>query len=364
MKVALFTSAEGHLSISEAIQEFLETKHEVVTFYNRNESFAIYTPIYQYFPIMNKVPFTLSQNLQARKAIQDVFKLRFETELETFFQEHQPDICISSYFMYNPTLEEFQERYGVPFINVVTDPWSIHPIIVSDTAATNLLFDETSLQNSQKFHPDAQYHTTGWFVRPQFAPAKNVTAIRKKLNLDENLFTILITAGSEGSMMVAKLIPTLLRLTKPTQIVVVAGNNKNLYSGMNTLRDILNRVNKNSTLITLEFVQNLHEYMQAADLVVGKAGPNSLFESVATHTPFFAVTHVSGQEDGNLDIIRDYSLGLVEENPIKAMWKLKEIIEDPSQLDQFKAPIKKMAAYNAKSGQKLLQVLKRIARQK
>jgi UDP-N-acetylglucosamine:LPS N-acetylglucosamine transferase len=46
------------------------------------------------------------------------------------------------------------------------------------------------------------------------------------------------------------------------------------------------------------------EVLSASDIVFGKAGPNFLFNVVACKKPFVAITHVGGQEDGNLDIIR------------------------------------------------------------
>jgi UDP-N-acetylglucosamine:LPS N-acetylglucosamine transferase len=97
--------------------------------------------------------------------------------------------------------------------------------------------------------------------------------------------------------------------------------------------------------------------MQAADLVIGKAGPNMLFETVATETPFFAITHIAGQEDGNLDIIRDYNLGYVEENILKAQRILKQIINHPEQLDKFKTDILKLKKYNQQSKEKLLKII-------
>ena len=89
--------------------------------------------------------------------------------------------------------------------------------------------------------------------------------------------------------------------------------------------------------------------MQMADLIIGKAGPNLIFESVASQKPFLAISHIPGQEDGNLDIIKDYKLGYVEENPFKAAKLLRSVINDPSNLQQFQAAIAKLRVTNQKS---------------
>ncbi len=51
--------------------------------------------------------------------------------------------------------------------------------------------------------------------------------------------------------------------------------------------------------------------MAASDVVMGKAGPNVLFESVVLGKPFIATTHFPGQERGNLAFIERYGLGYV-----------------------------------------------------
>ena len=51
--------------------------------------------------------------------------------------------------------------------------------------------------------------------------------------------------------------------------------------------------------------------MAAADIVMGKAGPNILFESVTLGKPFLATSYIRGQETPNLDFIRRYGLGWV-----------------------------------------------------
>lgn len=361
MKVAVYTTPEGHLSIAESIKTHVSKKHDVVFYYDRDPIFNIYKPIYQFFPVAHKVPFTLSKFEFTKKTLIEVLKDRNESKLTEFYTEHHPDVCISTNFMYNPMLERFQDVGRSPLINIITDPWTIHPLLVSTKAAANCVFDEKGLATCQDIAPDGNHVNTGWFVRPEFTPPESITAVRRKLGLDESLFTILITAGSEGTMMIVKLIPALLRMSKPTQIVVVAGNNQQLYKSMTALQSMLNRFSENSKLIPLGYVENMHEYMQASDFVVGKAGPNTLFESVATHTPFMAVTHIPGQEDGNLDIIREYQLGYVEENPLKAIWKFKDIIETPHQLNRFKSPIKKLAKHNAQAGDRLLKILEKAS---
>ena len=79
--------------------------------------------------------------------------------------------------------------------------------------------------------------------------------------------------------------------------------------------------------------------MRAADIVIGKAGPNTIFESVATRTPFFATSYLPGHETGNLEIITDYQIGLVAKNPLDILSKLSALTLDNHALSFYKHKI-------------------------
>lgn len=357
-KIAIFTGPQGHLSIAQAIESSLEKKHSVSLFFDRNIFFNIYTPIYQLIPAAHQIPFELSKAKRYQSAFYDIFKLQYGKKIQHFFDQTKPDLVISAYFMFNPSLGELSQKHNKPFINIITDPRTIHPLIISEQASTNLTFDETATKDClEHAENQASCTTAGWFVKPEFEQSYDKTKVRQTLGLDPSLFTLLISSGSEGTTMVMKLLPFLAQLNKPIQIIIACGSNKALLKSIEGLKKIFNRLNTETKILTLSFVTNMHQYMQSADLVVGKAGPNSLFESVATLTPFFAITHIAGQEDGNLDIIREYNLGFVEENPFKAQELLQDIIDNPDQLNNFTPSLKKMADHNKDSKQKLLTLI-------
>jgi UDP-N-acetylglucosamine:LPS N-acetylglucosamine transferase len=360
-KIAIFTGPQGHLSIAQAVESKLRSQHKVSLFYDRNFLFGLYKPIYQFVPGVNQIPFEISKVKRYQDAFYDMFKANYEQKITEFITQTKPDILISTYFMYNPSLDEFSQQSGTPFINVLPDPRTVHPLFISRLASHNLTFDDTATESCKNDQENKDsYITTGWFVKPAFEEKYDQAVVRKKLGLDRNLFTLLISSGSEGTTMVMKLLPLLMQIDKPIQVIIACGSNNTLLKSVNGFKTLLSRLRDNVSILPLGFVTNMHEYMQAADLVVGKAGPNSLFESVATLTPFFAVTHISGQEDGNLDIIRDYNVGFVEENPFKAQTLIQEIIDNPKVLESFQPSLKKLATHNKNSQQKLLQLIEKL----
>ncbi len=357
--VGIFTSTEGHLSLAEAAQEtFDQAGYPTVFFREVDTLFPFYIFLYQLFPKMFGFFFRVTQKPPFRNKIQRFCEQRHEKKLIAFFEAQRPDLLINTYFMYIPTLEKIAQEYGVPLINILPDPHSIHPLLVSPQADLNLAFDENTVKSVNHLYPDQKINVKaiGWLVRHRFDEKYQPAEVRQKLDLQPDVLTLLLAAGSDGTSHILKILPSVLNNRRSLQVVVACGSNRALYTSVKALQKLWHRQGKPGFIVPLRFVTNLNEYIQAADLVVGKAGPNSLFETVAAYKPFFVITHVSGQEDGNLQLITDYNLGYVEENLLKASELLKSIVNQPEQLEQFQPSIAKVAEYNREAKPQLLKL--------
>ncbi len=358
-RIAILTTPEGHFSIAKAMEETLQTVHETRMISIRDSVFELYTPFYQFFPSMYHVPYALSKQTAISTQVVAYLRKKLMKQVAKFIEESQPDIIINTMWIYRPALETLEKKNHIPIINVITDPWSIHPLFISEVAESNLVFDEKTLKTCQSYNPDATYDVTGWFVRKAFYQKTNATAFKKQLKLDPKQQTILIAGGSEGTTMIVKLVPALMQLAKPINIIVMCGNNKSLLNSIKSLSKIIKAVSNQSHVVPVGFTHDVAEYMGVADLIIGKAGPNTIFETVAARKPFIAVTHISGQEDGNLDLIKQYKLGYVEENAIKVVKLLQGVLKNPARLKKLAPSIAKMADINHEAGPKLLEIVER-----
>ena len=84
---------------------------------------------------------------------------------------------------------------------------------------------------------------------------------------------------------------------------------------------------------------NIAPLVHASDLVVGKAGPNIMFESFMAKKPFLATYHIKGQENGNIDYLKSAELGFVEENPPKTARLIELILSNKKILNYTKSGI-------------------------
>lgn len=355
-KIAIFTTKQGHKSIAEAIESALDKEYQVVTFYYVDFVFKGYELIYKHAPMMFSVPFNLSSNQRLLPPLKEYNRQNYQGKLDNFVEKHQPDLLINAFWMYEGALETISKEKQIPLINVLTDPRTFHPAIIAESPFLNLGFDDGAKAECLKYFPDANYLNIGWFTRDAFEKPYDKKLAKKNLNVNLEELTFLFVTGSDGTENVCKIIENL-QPSQPLQILVACGKNQKL---INKIQDLAEKVSPQITLLPFGFTTEIEKYMQAADLIIGKAGPNMLLEAVATLTPFFATTHIAGQEDGNLEVIEDYKLGYVEENPEKAVSLLEKIIAKPEVLKEFAPHLKSLADYNKNSKVKLQQLVKQI----
>jgi UDP-N-acetylglucosamine:LPS N-acetylglucosamine transferase len=372
-KVLIFTTSEGHLSLAQAAEFALNQagfKTNLVSSFSQGY-FSAYLPFYRYWPGLFKIPYKLGEMDQVQKATHLFFGRKMESTVKNAVKRYKPDLIVSTYLFYNPAIVKVldYQKDHLPFINIVANPWTIHPFEFIPQAQRNVVYDQKGIRAGQQNGiPGDRLCSLGWLVKPDFYKTYDSHKIRKRLGLKNDVFTILICGGSEGTNMVLKIIPGLLALKKPVQAIVVCGANRNLYRTMLSFKNLvpklkqakienLDNLSDNLKIIVYQYSQQMPELMAASDLVVGKAGPNLIFEANALHKPFFAICHISGQEDDNLELIKKKNIGLAEENIVRAIKTLRLVVQNPAYLNRYRQSIVQESEANKKAAQNLVNLI-------
>lgn len=355
--IAILSANQGHASLAEAAAHHLAGHYRIVTFQQPIKASGAYTLIYRYVPWAFRTVYQLSTS----KLIQSVARWFFYWDdahkIQAFLRRHQPVACLTTYFSYLPILEEWQRQTGHPVFNVVANPRTTHPLEIAANPVNNLVFDEFQSNRACQLKPGSYLTELGWLTRPEFKPATNQKKLRTELNLDPQLLTITLIGGSEGSQTLSKITKHLIQTHQDrVQLVVVCGTNTLLLKELTNWRaELVTQLRAHVHLVG--FTTQLEQYLQTADLVVGKAGPNSLFETTACEVPFVAMTHISGQEDGNLELIQEKQLGMVLEEWSELVAYLDSVVSDPSQLKGYASHLSSAAEYVRQSGARLKAVV-------
>jgi UDP-N-acetylglucosamine:LPS N-acetylglucosamine transferase len=191
-------------------------------------------------------------------------------------------------------------RIRRPFLMLFSDPNGVHRSWLTEkrAQATFAPTKETYQQALDSGFDPLKTHFTGWPVRAQFYHATPIPL--SQLGLDEKKFTVFLQGGGDGAARFTSKVENLLGIDG-VQIILAAGTNRKLY----------HQFEGRTNIHSLPFTTEIAPYMSAANVIMGKAGPNVLFESVTLGKPFIATSYIPGQEEVNLGFIRRHKLGWI-----------------------------------------------------
>ena len=145
--------------------------------------------------------------------------------------------------------------------------------------------------------------------------------------------TILLVGGGEGMGPIEKIARAIDSAELQAALVIVTGRNQ-------ALKQRLESVSWKRPTFILGFVRNMPEYMNAADILVSKAGPGTITEALNIGMPIVLYSRLPGQENGNVDYLVSEGAGIWAPTPESIISALQSWLAEPEQLDQ--------AAHNAR----------------
>jgi len=98
--------------------------------------------------------------------------------------------------------------------------------------------------------------------------------------------------------------------------------------------------------------------MQAADLLVTKAGPGTITEAINAGLPMVLYSRLPGQEDGNVSYVVDQGVGTWSPGAERAAASVHQWLQDPRAIQQAAAVCRRIARPAA-----ALQIARMIAAQ-
>lgn len=361
----------GHRSIAKAIFNFLKDKEEKGNFEvffreikaNIGIMGDLYTLSYRYSPKSSRIFFKFSKNKLFRQLIEEASVLnlpRLKKEIDVI----KPDLIISAYVFHSWSLVRWKKKENKDFKlwTIASDPWTINPVCFIKEADLNIVYDEVSAREGQKWGLDKkEMLITGWWTKMEMYKKYDYKKSREKLGFYDDRPVIFLGGGSLGTSSLPKLLPTILTLDKKVGFVINTGTDKLAFNLINQFQKIFLRLRKGDDTVIIKhlgWIENMAEALSACDMVFGKAGPNFLFEVVAAGKPFVAMTHIGGQEDGNIELIKKKKLGWVKEKNGEISDFLFEYLENPKYFEnKFLKNIQIEAKKNEKSLPMILEMI-------
>lgn len=314
----------GHRAAAEAIRNALLLKHgedavepKLVDVFRASNFPMNYMPeFYPWLVNHSKTSWGLGYNLSNTKRRAAVLSrgmyLANAKRFRQMLIDFPADVVVSVHSVITrPTLRAFQslgER--PPYITVVTDLVSTHMFWYDRRAEITLVPTQAAFDRGLECGlPPEKMRITGLPVDPRFVESL-VGKPQARANLDwqTDLPTILMVAGGDGMGTLYETALAINQKNLPCQLAIVAGRNR-------ALRQKLEQVAWNQPTHIYGFITNMPTLMEAADMIVTKAGPATISEAAIAGLPMIISDAIPGQEEGNIHHVVEHNAGAYAPKP-------------------------------------------------
>jgi len=351
----------GHIRAAEALHRTaaltglpLRTEHyDVLDF-----TTPIFKRLYSesYLQMVNRAPelwgYLYQQSerkpYQKKGLLKSFDRINYQRYLQAL-RKFNPDAIICTHFLPYISISDKLRTKGIiaPIFAATTD-FDIHQLWVDSILEKYFVFhEESSWQLQSKDVPRAKIQVTGIPVMPEFRSQEKTTVVRGELGIDPHWFTVLVLSGGFGIGRVKDIVEqtshTLAAFPNTKfNLLVVCGKNDNARLELQAMA-----FPENVQQSIFGFVTNIHQFMDASDILISKAGGLTSSEAMAKSLPMLIVDPIPGQESRNTDLIVEHGAGWKAINLANLSYKLRRILEIPSLLIQAKAATRSLAKPDA-----------------
>jgi len=347
----------GHISLAHALRDRLVPIHDVEIVDPQPHFLHLhYRLVSRYALWLWSAEFRLSDTPRTALLTHRAFSRLLGGSLVSLLQRVRPDLIITTYplLTYEVTQALKRERLQVPFVALFADPGKVHATWLSECHAAAILVPtrETYEQSLAAGIAPERLHLVGWPVRGQFSRCSEAQRSQTLagLGLSPDRFTVFLQGGGEGAARFSRTVERVLAAGRDVQVILATGTNRRLWARFQGVEN----------LYALPFTAEIAPFMAASDVVMGKAGPNMLFEAVMLGKPFIATTWIPGQEEANLEFIQRHKLGWVACAPEQQFALLGELLANRVKLRTMAATVNAYRRWNAGANEAIVPLIEEL----
>ena len=179
--------------------------------------------------------------------------------------------------------------------------------------------------------PRSKILPCGMPINPAFCSLPDRDVIRNRLHIQPDIPLLLVLFGGTGFGKPRCILQELGKVRTPLQTVFITGKNQALESELRRLGHGSPRYR------TLGWVDNMHEWMAAADLLLGKPGGSTVIEALACGLPLLAFDPLPGDEERACLWIEKQHIGHCLTRPEDIAPTLERLLNDPEEMRRLRA---------------------------
>jgi processive 1,2-diacylglycerol beta-glucosyltransferase len=344
----LFISAPvgaGHIKAAQSISAAICRKHDnvetkianVFDFFNVNlgkNILSAYLKILEMFPKIYGMMYGWGNESGFALVGRQVISRYLAKRMEKYILGYNPDVIVCTHATPAGIVSSLikEKKISIPVVVVVTD-FVVHRLWIYSEISHYIVANERMYE----FLTDHGISSScikvmGIPVDEKFSRLSDKEKIVSELQFSNQIKTILIMGGGAGILPMDDILICCENISIPLQIIVVTGNNKEMYKTLISLQPKLrNKVE------VLGYVSYVNELMEISDLIISKPGGMTCAETLCVGIPMLIYRPIPGQEVANTTYLIDHQVALRADTlqDVQAIVE-KLFIEQPEELTRLR----------------------------
>lgn len=338
----------GHMRASKAIQDYMmqqdkSIRVEIVDTLKYINPILNKTITNGYVYLATKTPrlygklYYLSNREHKLKNFVSKVNNLLSNKLLPLLKDYRPDIIVTTHPFSTEMVSRLKEKFLIktPLLCVMTD-YAPHKTWINNNVDAYIVSNDDMLNKMVQLGVDSNIiYPYGIPIDEVFFEEKDKKKVLEELDLNTELPTILMMAGSFGVANVFKIYRDIENIDIDFQIIIITGKNEKLYD---QFREIVGSGSKKTKLIY--FTDEVNKYMQASDIIITKPGGLTITESIACNIPMAIFNAIPGQEEENAEFLVRHNMAtkIGDENSCADV--IVDLLLDKNKLDNMKKACK------------------------
>lgn len=331
----------GHRSAAEAIIEAIHLEYpgqiecEMVDILKEygpppiNLAPRIYPPLSR-MPTLWGMGYKISDGTRRVRAFYSAIWPYIRRNISRLFDDHPSDLVVSVHQVINVPVARLAIPRHTPFITVVTDLVTTHAAWYAPRASHVIVPTGEAYQCGLKhgLRPD-QMTVIGLPVANRFCiqGLEDRQFTRERLGWNNDRPLILMVGGGEGMGPLEAMAAAVDEARLPVSLAIVTGRNQTLYTRLEAHK-------WNIPAFIYGFVREMPQFMNAADILVTKAGPGTISEAFIAGLPMVLYSRLPGQEDGNVTFVVGTGAGVWAPHTGELVATLRKWLKNPAEREK------------------------------
>jgi processive 1,2-diacylglycerol beta-glucosyltransferase len=267
------------------------------------------------------------------------------SNLRPLILREQPDAVVCTHAFPCGAMAEYKRSFAdaPPVVGIVTD-FAVHGFWIHDNVDGYVVATD-AIRNvlTARGVTAESISVSGIPVRRDFARSgESRDALRERLDLPRDRRVVLLMGGGLGIAPLERMMRALESIPVPLAAVVVTGRNKR------TQRRVMMAAEGVSYPVrALGFVDNVYDYMHAADALVTKPGGLTTAEALVAQIPTVLCKPLPGQEERNARILVEAGAAIRNRRLEELPKGLETVLTDVGKRERMIAAARRLARPNA-----------------